>query len=57
MPASYISLQNLIEEEAKRLREEEKPPVLNQKEFATLAEKTGDITDPEELTLGKRYMN
>ena len=52
VPASYIQLQNLIEEESKRLREIEQPPVLNQKEFAALAEKTNDITDPEELTLG-----
>lgn len=46
-------LQNFVEEEARRLKEVGQPPVLNQKEFATLAEKTEDITDPEELTLGE----
>lgn len=38
-----------------RCREKEVPPVLNQKEFAALAEsiEDGDINDPEELSLGK----
>ena len=53
MPRSYCVLQNFVEEEARRLKEVGQPPVLNQKEFATLAEKTEDITDPEELTLGE----
>lgn len=37
-----------------RCREKEVPPVLNQKEFAALAEaiEDGDINDPEELSLG-----
>ena len=35
-------------------REKEVPPVLNQKEFAALAEsiEDGDINDPEEISLG-----
>ena len=41
-----------MEEEARRLKDVGQPPVLNQKEFSTLAEKTEDISDPEELTLG-----
>lgn len=52
VPSSYIDLQKLVEIEAKRCHEVEKPPVLSQKEFATLAGDTGDITDPEELSLG-----
>ena len=38
-----------------RCREKEVPPVLNQKEFAALAEsiEDGDINDPEELSLGR----
>ncbi|MCG8625424.1 MAG: hypothetical protein MJE68_25930 [Proteobacteria bacterium] len=41
-------------EEVMRCREKEVPPVLNQKEFAALAEsiEDGDINDPEELSLG-----
>ena len=42
----------MVEAEAKRCHDVEKPPVLSQKEFATLAGDTSDITDPEELSLG-----
>ena len=44
-------------EEVIRCREKEVPPVLNQKEFAALAEsiEDGDINDPEELSLGNTY--
>ena len=53
VPSSYIDLQTLIAEEARRCREQDVPPVLNQREFAQIAEKTGDINDPEELSLGE----
>ncbi len=52
VPSSYIDLQKLVESEAKRCHEVDKPPVLSQKEFAALASDTSDITDPEELSLG-----
>jgi leucine-rich repeat kinase 1 len=57
VPASYILLQNMIEDEAKKLKDSEHPPVLNQKEFAALAEKTNDIADPEELTLAAQFLH
>ena len=55
VPSSYVALQQKVAEEVMRCREKEVPPVLNQKEFATLAEsiEDGDINDPEELSLGK----
>ena len=64
VPSSYVALQQKVAEEVMRCREKEVPPVLNQKEFAALAEsiEDGDINDPEELSLGKydvhviRYM-
>ena len=54
MPSSYVALQKKISEEVVAYREKEDPPVLNQKEFATLAESLddNDIADPEELSLG-----
>lgn len=57
VPSSYIDLQKLVEADAKRCHEVEKPPVLSQKEFAALAGDTGDITDPEELTLGSNSVH
>jgi hypothetical protein len=55
VPSSYVALQKRVSEEVQRCREKEIPPVLNQKEFASLAEsiENNDITDPEELSLGK----
>jgi hypothetical protein len=55
VPSSYVALQQKVAEEVMRCREKEVPPVLNQKEFAALAEsiEDGDINDPEELSLGK----
>ena len=55
VPSSYVSLQHLIAEEVKVCQQKEIPPVLNQKEFASLADKIpeGDISDPEELSLGR----
>lgn len=49
-----MALQKKVSEEVMRCREKEIPPVLNQKEFAVLAEsiENNDITDPEELSLG-----
>ena len=49
-----MALQGKVLEEVIRCREKEVPPVLNQKEFAALAEsiEDGDINDPEELSLG-----
>ena len=54
VPASYVSLQKLIAEKVEACAEREIPPVLNQKEFAALADKIpeSDILDPEELSLG-----
>ena len=54
VPSSYVALQQKVAEEVMRCREKEVPPVLNQKEFAALAEsiEDGDINDPEELSLG-----
>ena len=54
VPSSYVALQQKVIEEVIRCREKEVPPVLNQKEFAALAEsiEDGDINDPEELSLG-----
>lgn len=56
MPASYSALQQQVTEEVQLCREKEIPPVLNQKEFAALADSIpdGDILDPEELSLGRR---
>lgn len=55
VPSSYVALQKKVAEEVSRCREKEIPPVLNQKEFAALAEsiENNDITDPEELSLGE----
>lgn len=54
VPSSYVALQKKVAEEVQRCRDKEIPPVLNQKEFAALAESTenNDIADPEELSLG-----
>ena len=54
VPASYVALQKLIAEKVQECLEKEIPPVLNQKEFAALADKIpdSDIADPEELSLG-----
>lgn len=58
VPSSYVALQQRVSEEVIRCREKEVPPVLNQKEFAALAEsiEDGDINDPEELSLGWPFM-
>ena len=50
-----MALQKKVSEEVHHCRDKEIPPVLNQKEFASLAEsiENNDITDPEELSLGK----
>lgn len=55
VPSSYVALQKKVSEEVARCREKEIPPVLNQKEFAVLAEsiENSDISDPEEVSLGK----
>lgn len=55
VPSSYVSLQQVIAEEVRTCQEKEIPPVLNQKEFATLADRIpeSDISDPEELSLGR----
>ena len=55
VPSSYVALQRRISEEVVKCHENEIPPVLNQKEFAALAEsiENNDILDPEELSLGK----
>ncbi len=55
VPSSYVSLQQVIAEEVKECQQKEIPPVLNQREFAALADKIpeSDISDPEELSLGK----
>ena len=55
VPSSYVALQQKVAEEVIRCREKEIPPVLNQKEFAALADSIddGDINDPEELSLGR----
>lgn len=49
-----MALQKKVSEEVMRCQEKEIPPVLNQKEFAALAEsiENNDISDPEELSLG-----
>ena len=58
VPSSYVALQQKVSEEVIRCREKEVPPVLNQKEFAALAEsiEDGDINDPEELSLGRPFI-
>lgn len=58
VPSSYVSLQKKVAEEVSKCREREIPPVLNQKEFAALAEsiENNDISDPEELSLGKHWL-
>lgn len=55
VPASYVALQRLIASEVKICQTKEIPPVLNQKEFAALADfiPDSDISDPEELSLGE----
>lgn len=54
MPASYINLQKLITEEVRSCQQKGIPPVLSQKEFASLTDRIpdSDIADPEELSLG-----
>ena len=61
VPASYVALQRIISEEVKNCQAKDIPPVLNQKEFAALAERipnndivdsTRDLVDPEELSVG-----
>ena len=56
VPASYIELQKKIAEEVLKCTREQRPPVLNQKEFAALAKTipNSDLLDPEELSLGVR---
>ncbi len=55
VPSSYVALQKKVSEEVMRCREKETPPVLNQMEFSRLAQTLddNDITDPEELSLGR----
>ena len=55
VPASYIKLQEKIAQEVEKCARDQKPPVLNQKEFAALAKSIPncDIVDPEELSLGE----
>jgi len=50
-----VALQKLIAEEVKVCQMKGIPPVLNQKEFAALADliPESDISDPEELSLGE----
>lgn len=59
VPASYVSLQKLIAEKVEACAEREIPPVLNQKEFAALADKIpeSDILDPEELSLAAQFLH
>ena len=55
VPASYVALQKAIAEEVRDCQLKETPPVLNQKEFAALADSIpdSDIIDPEELSVGR----
>ena len=51
----YYTTSGLIASEVKICQTKEIPPVLNQKEFAALADfiPDSDISDPEELSLGE----
>eukprot|EP00731_Ephydatia_muelleri_P005646 Em0002g1822a len=59
VPASYIELQKRIAEEVCKCTKEQKPPVLNQKEFAALAKTipNSDLLDPEELSLAAQFLH
>ena len=54
VPASYIGLHRVIEEEVAKRRQESTPPVLTQQEFTKLTDKIpdNDILDDEDLALG-----
>ena len=54
VPASYIGLHRVIEEEVAKRRLESTPPVLTQQEFTKLTDKIpeNDILDDEDLALG-----
>ena len=55
VPASYVELQKRIAEEVCKCTKEQKPPVLNQEEFAALAKTipNSDLLDPDKLYLGE----